>query len=66
MVELVPSIFFFQLFSRDLDTKARDPSPAYPCMARGGTGQLFCRDWYNAPDRPMPVPLPMQEEFGIP
>ncbi len=42
----------------------REPGLAHPGMARGGTEQLFHRDWYETSARPMPAPLPRQEEYA--
>ena len=41
----------------------REPGLAHPDLTRGCQER---RDWYEAPARPVPAPLPRQEEFGIP
>ncbi len=35
-------------------------------ITRGCQERLSRRDWYEAPARPAPAPLPRQEEVGIP
>ena len=43
-----------------------EPGLAHPDVTRGCQERLSCRDWYEAPARPAPAPLPRQGEFGIP
>ena len=38
----------------------------HPDINRGCQERLSRRDWYKAPARPAPTPLPRQGEFGIP
>ncbi len=44
----------------------REPALAHPDVTRGCQEQLSRRDWYEAPARPAPAPLPRQEECGAP
>ena len=44
----------------------REHGLAHPDVARECHELLFRRDWYEAPARPVPAPLPRQEEFGVP
>ncbi len=41
----------------------REPGLAHPDITRGCQERLSRRDWYEAPARPAPAPLPRQEEF---
>ncbi len=43
-----------------------EPGLAHPDITRGCQERLSCRDWYEAPARPAPAPLPRQGEFGVP
>ena len=45
---------------------AREPGLAHPGITRKCQERLSHRDWYEAPARPTPAPLPRQEEFGVP
>ncbi len=43
-----------------------EPGLAHPDITRGCQEQLSLHDWYEAPARPAPAPLPRRGEFGIP
>ncbi len=45
---------------------ACEPGLSHLGITRGCQEQLSRCDWYEAPTRPVPAPLPRQEEFGVP
>ncbi len=43
-----------------------EPCLAHRDVTRGGQERLSHRDWYEAPNTPVPAPLPTHGELGIP
>ncbi len=54
------------VFPTQAYSDVHEPGLAHPDVTRGCQERLSHRDWYEAPTRLVPAPLPKQGDFGIP